>query len=67
MSWVTFKTRGGGLLKVRTQHIVSIYDELGEVKLSTASGGVHTLESGNSVQQAAASVSDAAERENDRE
>jgi hypothetical protein len=58
MSWVTFETKGGGLLKVQAQHIVAIYDEQGAVKLSTTAGGVHTLADGATVQSAAQTVAD---------
>jgi hypothetical protein len=61
MDWVTFETEGGGLLKVQARHVVAIYDELGVVKVSTTAGGVHTLSSGMTVQQAAG-VADSAER-----
>lgn len=53
MTWVTFETEDGGLLKVQPQHVVAIYDELGMVKLSTTAGGVHTLAKGTTVQLAA--------------
>ena len=43
MSWITFETATGGLVVVQDRHIVSIYDEQGEVKLATTAGGVHTL------------------------
>ncbi len=59
MSWISFNTRSGGLLKVRTRHIVAIYDEAGLVKLSTVAGEVHVLADGMSVQQAAALAEDA--------
>ena len=53
MNWVSFETEGGGLLKVQARHVVAIYNELGTVKVSTTAGGVHTLASGVSVQNAA--------------
>lgn len=53
MTWVTFETEDGGLLKVQPQHVVAIYDELGTVKLSTTAGGVHTLARGMTTQLAA--------------
>ena len=59
MSWVTFETMGGGLLKVQAVHIVAIYDEQGAVKLSTTAGGVHTLAAGATVQKAAQATADA--------
>jgi hypothetical protein len=59
MSWISFNTRAGGLLKVRTRHIVAIYDEANLVKLSTVAGEVHVLADGISVQQAAAMAEDA--------
>ena len=43
MSWVTFEAATGGLLVVQLRHVVAIYDEKGEVKLSTTAGGVHSL------------------------
>lgn len=43
MSWVTFEAAAGGLVVVQLRHIVAIYDEQGEVKLSTTAGGVHSL------------------------
>lgn len=58
MNWVTFETEGGGLLKIQAQHVVAIYNELGEVKLSTAAGGVHVLAAGTTVAQAASMVGD---------
>ena len=61
MKWITFETEGGGLLKVQPQHLVSIYDELGAVKVSTTSGGVHVLAKGMRVQEAARIASDAGE------
>ena len=57
MNWVTFRTEGGGLLKVQPQHVVAIYDELGVVKVSTTAGCVHTLSSGVTVQKAASLAS----------
>jgi hypothetical protein len=59
MSWISFNTRSGGVLKVRTRHIVAIYDEAGLVKLSTVAGEVHVLADGMSVQQAATLAEDA--------
>jgi hypothetical protein len=56
VSWVTFETATGGLVVVQLRHIVAIYDEQGEVKLATASGGVHILKD-ISVQRAAGIVS----------
>jgi len=41
VSWVTFETITGGLVVVQARHVVAIYDEQGEVKLSTMAGGVH--------------------------
>ncbi len=58
MIWVTFETEGGGLLKVQAQHVVAIYNELGEVKLSTVAGGVHVLARGMTVAQAASLIGD---------
>ncbi len=58
MSWVTFEAATGGRVVVQLRHIVSIYDELGEVKLATTAGGVHTLKD-ISVQRAALIVSKA--------
>jgi hypothetical protein len=43
VSWVTFEAATGGLVVVQLRHVVAIYDEQGEVKLATASGGVHIL------------------------
>jgi hypothetical protein len=43
VSWVTFESTAGGLVVVQVRHVVAIYDEQGEVKLSTAAGGVHRL------------------------
>jgi hypothetical protein len=43
VSWITFETTTGGFVVVQHRHIVSIYDEQGEVKLATTAGGVHTL------------------------
>jgi hypothetical protein len=62
MNWVSFTTLGGGLLRVRPQHIVAIYDEANQVKLSTVAGEVHVLAPGMSVQQAASLADDAAPR-----
>ncbi len=58
MEWVTFETKGGGLLKVQAHHVVAIYNELGDVKLATTAGGVHTLSNGMSVAQAASLIGD---------
>ena len=58
MSWVTFEVATGGRVVVQFRHVVAIYDEQGEVKLSTTAGGVHTLKD-ISVQRAAAVVSKA--------
>jgi hypothetical protein len=58
VSWVTFPSAGGGLVVVQLRHIVAIYDEQGEVKLATTSGGVHILKE-TTVQRAAALVSNA--------
>lgn len=58
MSWITFETATGGLLVVQGRHIVGIYDEQGEVKLSTTAGGVHILKD-ISVRRAAAIVAQA--------
>ena len=58
MSWVTFEVATGGRVVVQLRHVVAIYDEQGEVKLSTMAGGVHTLKD-ISVQRAAAMVSKA--------
>lgn len=66
MSWISFTTRGGGLLKVRPQHIVAIYDEANQVKLSTVAGEVHLLADGISVQQAAALATDVDARGGER-
>ena len=55
MSWITFETATGGLLVVQGRHIVGIYDEQGEVKLSTTAGGVHILKD-ITVRRAAAMV-----------
>lgn len=55
MSWVTFETATGGLVVVQTSHVVAIYDEQGEVKLSTTAGGVHVLKD-MTVRRAAAIV-----------
>ncbi|WP_428542351.1 hypothetical protein [Rhodopila sp.] len=51
-----FETATGSLLMVQARHVVSIYDEHGEVKLATAAGGVHVLKE-ITVQRAAAMVS----------
>jgi hypothetical protein len=66
MSWITFTTQSGGLLRVRTNHIVAIYDEGNQVKLSTVAGEVHVLGPGMSVQQAATLADDAGPRDRDR-
>jgi hypothetical protein len=58
MSWVTFEAATGGRVVVQLRHVVAIYDEQGEVKLATTSGGVHILKD-ISVQRAAALVSKA--------
>jgi hypothetical protein len=58
LSWVTFEAATGGLVVVHVRHVVAIYDEQGEVKLSTAAGGVHTLKD-ITVRRAAAIVSSA--------
>lgn len=58
MSWVTFEVATGGRVAVQIRHVVAIYDEQGEVKLSTTAGGVHTLKD-ISVQRAAGVVSKA--------
>lgn len=58
MSWVTFEAATGGLVTVQLRHIVAIYDEQGEVKLATASGGVHILKE-MTVRRAAAIVTKA--------
>jgi hypothetical protein len=60
VTWVTFEAAAGGLVVVQLRHIVAIYDELGVVKLATASGGEHVLKD-VTVQQAAAIVTAAAE------
>jgi hypothetical protein len=60
MGWVTFETATGGLVVAQFRHIVAIYDEQGEVKLATSSGGVHILKD-ITVQRAAAIVSRAEE------
>ena len=62
MSWVTFEAAGGGLIVVQVAHVVSIYDEQGEVKLATTACGVHLLKD-ITVQRAAGIVSDAADRD----
>jgi hypothetical protein len=56
VSWVTFETAARGLLVVQLRHVVSIYDEQGEVKLATTAGGVHILKD-ITVQRAAGMVS----------
>jgi hypothetical protein len=58
VSWVTFEAATGGLVTVQLRHIVAIYDEQGEVKLATASGGVHILKE-MTVRRAAAIVTKA--------
>jgi hypothetical protein len=58
VSWVTFQTTTGGIVVVQLRHVVAIYDEQGEVKLATASGGVHILKE-ITVQRAAALISKA--------
>jgi hypothetical protein len=58
VSWVTFEVAGGGLVVVQTRHVVSIYDEQGEVKLATTACGVHVLKE-ITVQRAAGIVSKA--------
>jgi hypothetical protein len=60
VTWVTFEAATGGLVVVQLHHIVAIYDELGAVKLATASGGEHILKD-ITVQRAAAIVTAAAE------
>lgn len=60
MSWVTFEAATGGLVVVQLTHVVAIYDEQGEVKLATASGGVHILKD-ITVQRAASMVTRAQE------
>jgi hypothetical protein len=60
MSWVTFEAATGGLVVVQLQHVVAIYDEQGDVKLATTSGGVHILKD-ITVQRAAGIVSRAQE------
>jgi hypothetical protein len=56
VSWITFEAATGGRVVVQLRHVVAIYDEQGEVKLATTSGGVHILKD-ISVQRAAALVS----------
>ena len=56
MNWVTFEVAGGGLVAVRLQHVVAIYDEQGVVKLATTASGVHVLKDAT-VQQAVMVVS----------
>jgi hypothetical protein len=58
VSWVTFEAATGGLVVVQVSHVAAIYDEQGEVKLSTTAGGVHTLKE-MTVRRAAAIVSSA--------
>jgi hypothetical protein len=60
MSWVVFEVVGGGLVAVQAQHVVSIYDEQGVVKLSTTASEVHVLK-GTTVQHATMKVTTAAE------
>lgn len=60
MSWVTFEAATGGLVVVQLSHVVAIYDEQGEVKLATTSGGVHILKD-ITVQRAAGLVTRAQE------
>lgn len=60
MSWVTFEAATGGLVVVQLSHVVAIYDEQGEVKLATTSGGVHILKD-ITVQRAAGIVTRAQE------
>lgn len=60
MSWVTFEASTGGLVVVQLTHVVAIYDEQGEVKLATSSGGVHILKD-ITVQRAAGIVTRAQE------
>ena len=43
MNWVTFEVAGGGLVSVQLQHVVSIYDEQGAVKLATTACDVQIL------------------------
>jgi hypothetical protein len=62
VSWVTFESAGGGLVVVRSRHVVSVYDEQGTVKLATTAGGVHILKD-MTVQRAAAIVSKATDAE----
>ena len=62
MSWVTFETTGGGKVVVQLQHVVTIYDEQGAVKLSTTAAGVHVLND-TTVQRAAMKLTAAAEAE----
>jgi hypothetical protein len=66
VSWVTFETAGGGLLVVQSQHVVAIYDEGGNVKLSTTAGEVHILKD-ISVRRAASAVAETAVPRPDRE
>lgn len=58
MSWITFEAASGGLVVVQAAHVVSIYDEQGEVKLATTACGVHVLKD-ITVQRAAGIVSNA--------
>jgi hypothetical protein len=60
VSWVTFEAATGGLVVVQLSHVVAIYDEQGEVKLATTSGGVHILKD-ITVQRAAGIVTRAQE------
>jgi hypothetical protein len=60
VSWVTFSAATGGLVAVQPQHVVAVYDELGDVKLATTAGGVHVLKD-ITVQRAVAMVSAAAD------
>jgi hypothetical protein len=58
VSWVTFEAATGGLVVVQVRHVVALYDEGGDVKMSTAAGGVHSLKD-MSVRRAAAIVASA--------
>jgi hypothetical protein len=60
MSWVRFEAATGGVVVVQIRHVVAIYDEQGQVKLETASGGVHILKD-MTVQRAASMVTRAEE------
>ena len=60
MRWVALETATGGLVVVQLSHVVAIYDEQGEVKLATTSGGVHILKD-ITVQRAAGIVTRAQE------